>query len=194
MIQKPNLLPPAFQPKPLVHIPRLLMTIAGVALFFWLGFIYAQFQWEIKELENQTQNLTQSLGQLTQLRERVRELENLQNEITRLRGLSGMVKQDEIDWSKILADIARVIPPGVKFSEVSLKEDDRLVIKGESTSRILVAQYAFVLRELTWFSSIEVIKVNRNDKGVITFELTAALPKEGGKPDGQKPPAKESTP
>jgi Tfp pilus assembly protein PilN len=170
------------------------MTIAGVVLFFWLGFIYAQFQWEIKELENQTQNLTQSLGQLTQVRERVRELENLQNEITRLRGLSGMVKQVETNWSQVLADIARVIPPGLKFSEVDLKEDDRLVIKGESTSQVLVAQYAFALRELTWFSSIEVVKVNRNDKGVITFELTAVLPKEGGKPDGQKPPAKESTP
>ena len=187
MIQKPNLLPPFFQPKPLVHLPRLFLTLAGVMLFFWLGFIYAQFQWEIKELENQTQNLAQSLGQLTQVRERVKELENLQNEITRLRSFSGMVKQVKPNWSQVLADVSRIIPPGLKFSEVEVKEDGRLVIKGESSSQVLAAQYAYALRELNWFSSIEIIKVVRNDKGVINFEIEAVLPMGGGKPDGQKP-------
>lgn len=187
MIQKPNLLPPVFQPKPLVHLPRLFLALAGVMLFFWLGFIYAQFQWEIKELETQTQNLAQSLGELTQVRERVRELENLQNEITRLRGLSGMAKQMNLNWSQVLADIARVIPPGLKFSEVEVKGDGYLMIKGESSSQVLAAQYAYALRELTWFSRIEIIKVVRNDKGMITFELEAVLPMERGKTDGQKP-------
>jgi len=201
VIQKPNLLPPDYLPPPPVNWPRMGIIAVCLTLFFALGIGSAKFYLDIQSREAEVQSLTNALANLSPTQERIQDVLKLQKEVERLRTLSGKSSQEELAWSAVLTDIARVMPSGLRFERVQA-EKGTVTILGKASSSLDVAAYVIELRKFTWFSRVEIKTIDAVTTAIAglaarqeySFEITAQLPVKGGQDSAAKPVQQKPSP
>lgn len=185
MLQKPNLLPQAFRPQPLIHPRRLLVISLVLVSLYWGGMSSARFYLDLRDLETQKEDLQQALSQLTPTQEKLKMLLDAQQENERLRELTAAAKTGYRPWSLILSDITRVMPDGVVMETLTTNTtENSMLINGSAPNSLAVAGYATELRKYAWFTQVEIVRINKNEQGRAGFEIKARL--EGGGPDEDK--------
>lgn len=192
MIQKPNLLPPAYLPPPPINWLRMGIIAVSLTLLFAVGISSAKFYLDIKSREAEVQSLNEALKNLSPSQERIQDVLKMQKEVDRLRALSGKSSDEGLAWSALLADIARVMPAGLRFEQVSA-ETGAVTIKGRAQSSLAVAGYVAELRKYNWFSKVEIktIDLEKAEAGSsitksYSFEIIATMAGKGGQDSAKK--------
>lgn len=188
MIQKPNLLPPAFLPPPAVNWLRMGLIALILTAVFAVGISGAKFYLDIKGQEEEILNLSSALSNLSPTQERIKDVLKMQQEVERLTAQSGQKQTKEIAWSAILSDLARVMPSALNFERVTA-ETATLTIKGTAQNPLDVANYVIELRKFHWFSEVEIKEIQFEESEATrpySFEITASLSREGGQDSAQE--------
>lgn len=192
MIAKPNLLPEKYRFIRPISLKRVVLVSLILTLVMAGGYAYYLFYQDIKGLEEQRESLKEALTQLSPTEERLRVILEKQEEIEQIKNLNGAVKTGYQDLARVLTDVARDMPSSLSFWAVQYSESV-LTIRGTAEDSLTVAEYAVSLRKFSGFAAVEIIQVERIDRGV-DFIISATLAAEGGEGDAPKTsPAKPAS-
>lgn len=145
MIQKPNLLPPAYQPPPPVNWLRVGIISAVFAVIVTFGVIGTKFYLEVQSLEGKITEL-QRLAEQSTVLEEVARINSLQDEINSLEEEMAAMKTRIVPLSVIFGDISRVMPTRMSLVTADCA-GDVLIIQGVADTRRPVANYVIELRK-----------------------------------------------
>ena len=182
MLQKPNLLPPAYQPKPQVNWARIMVLSLIMTIFVAIFAEGSQYYTRIKTLEIEKNGLEQEIIILSAKKEVSDRMKEEQSDEAKLQGIASELNQQDPVLSNILADLTRVMPAGLFFTRVSLMNGE-LKIEGTAPKASIVSVYVQELRKFKWVDSAEIDLVDslkQRSTESCTFELTALLTVKGG--------------
>ncbi len=188
MIQKPNLLPPAYQPVPPVNWLRVGIIAAVLTIVFVFGSIGIKLYMDTRSLEAQISDLQHIIDHSSVLEETAR-INALQSEIRSLEGLMTEKDKRTVPLSVVFADVSRVMPAGLAFTRLDCS-GNTLIIEGWTDVRRSVADYVIELRKFSWADKAEIIGIYEGEtdsgrRGYV-FEIITQLKEataEGGQAD-----------
>lgn len=179
MIQKPNLLPPAYQPPPPVNWLRVGIITVVCTILVIFGVVSIKFYTEVKALEAKIGELDRLKEEQLTVQEKVERIDQLEDEISYLEGLIKELETGKLPLATILGDVTRVMPNGLSYKGIDYQDDDIMII-GEAKNPDIIADYVSEVRKYQWFSSVEILEITEDDKAGYTYEIRAYLAQEGG--------------
>lgn len=150
-----NLLPPKYQPKPLLEWRRLtkLLIISSIALLVgFLGVNYYLFRTNLSEREA---NLQVNIASLQPAFNKIKEYENTLEKAKKIEELTNKIGKAREVWSDILADLAGSLTEDIWFVQIT-KEEDKVLIEGEAHNFAAVGNLAVNIRKLPWFKQVDI--------------------------------------
>lgn len=150
-----NLLPPKYQPKPLLEWRRLtkLLIISSIALLVgFLGVNYYLFRTNLSEREA---NLQVNIANLQPAFNKIKEYENTLEKAKKIEELTNKIGKAREVWSDILADLAGSLTEDIWFVQIT-KEEDKVLIEGEAHNFAAVGNLAVNIRKLPWFKQVDI--------------------------------------
>jgi len=150
-----NLLPPKYQPKPLLEWKRLsrmlLISITALAIGFF-GANYYFFRIGINEKEV---NLQANIDNLQPVFSKIEEYDQTLEAVKQIEEIAEKIGKAKEIWSDILADMAGSLSEDVWFIQIT-KEEDKVLIEGEAQDFSAVGNLAVNIRKLSWFKQVDV--------------------------------------
>ncbi|MDK2823273.1 MAG: type pilus assembly protein PilN [Clostridia bacterium] len=168
-----NLLPPKYQPKPLLQWKRLSKVLLISIIAFTMGFSGVNYYFYRMGLDEKLDNLQANIENLKPVFEKVQEYEKTLEAIKKIEQLADKIGKAKQVWSDILADIAGSLEDDIWFVKIS-KEEDKVFIEGEAKNFSTVGNLAINIRKLQWFKQVDVDNVEKV-KGKISSLNTGSI-------------------
>lgn len=155
-----NLLPPKFQPKPILSWKRLGKMLLISTTVFALIFAGQAYYFYRKSLNDRLVNLQTNITNLSPVFEKVKNFEETVAQVKKIEEISQKIGKAKQVWSEILADIAGSLGRDIWFVQIS-KEEDQVIIQGEAKNFSTVGEFAVKIRGLQWFENVDVDNVEK---------------------------------
>lgn len=170
MKEEINLLPPAAQRARMSRILRKRLAYVGRRLLLALVLVWvvlaAAGWWFVRQEQVLQRKLAGEAERAVSAEKEVRE-------INELMGLIEARVDDHPAWSPQLKDVVNVVPAEARVEVISLSADDKLIVRGISSSPTAVLDMERSLKQLAWVQAVEAPLQNfaAGGKGEFSFTL-----------------------
>jgi len=155
-----NLLPPKYRPKPLLEWKNLRKMLFLAITVFAIGFLGTDYYFFRIGLEEREANLQANIDNLKPIFNKIEEYDSTLEKMKKIEEITEKIGKAREVWSEILADLAGSLTEDIWFIRIS-KEEDKVIIEGESQNFAAVGNLAVNIRKLQWFKQVDVDEAER---------------------------------
>ncbi len=167
-----NLLPPDKKKhlKKMINF-QFLKNIAGIFLIFSsvMGIVLLGGQWVLEDYYSQ---LTEHIFSIS---EKHSNTNNIIKEINNNLIKVEKIQKEYINWTPLILEIAKVIPPNIEISKININQKNELTISGLANNRQALLDLQKTLEEITWLEEFTIPPAQLTEKENISFSFVIPI-------------------